>query len=434
MGRFSVHKSSVLFLQGPLGPFFRELAGAFSRAGYCTHKINFNGGDRFYAGADKVVDYQGEPDNWLAFLQEYLMEHSIDAVFLLGDCRYYHRIAKPLCDSLGVAFMVFEEGYLRPNTITLETHGVNALSRLDLSIKTLRETIVQPTEEAPVTIGSTIFARAVYASLYYWAGYFGHGQFAHYRHHRASNPVREGYCWIRGFARKWLVKPADYRIKRKLTKTFSQRFFLVPLQVHDDSQKIYHSNFNSVESFISEVIESFRSYAAPDQVLCFKHHPMDRGYTHYGDFIREKARRTGLQGRVLYCHDVSLPDLYDHAAGVVTVNSTVGVSAMLHSVPVKVMGRAMYDIEGLTHQGSLASFWQAPQPVDRQLFKQFHSRLFQKTQINGSFFKLPDLTCNNAVAFYEQLAGQPAAVSAIYKMTPHSCNNIEVDDLPLNAA
>ena len=428
-----MQKSSVLFLQGPLGPFFRELAGAFSQAGYCTHKINFNGGDRFYAGADCVTDYQGKPDDWPTFLQEYLSEHSIGAVFLLGDCRYYHRTAKPVCDRLGVAFMVFEEGYLRPNTITLEPHGVNALSRLDLSLQRLQQTTVKPVK-TPVTIGNTMLRRGMYASLYYWAALFSRNQFPHSVHHRASNPVKEGYCWLRGFARKWLVKPADYLIKRRLTKTCSQRFFLVPLQVHDDSQKIYHSNFSSVESFIAEIIDSFRRYAAPDQVLCFKHHPMDRGYTHYGRFIREKVKRLGLPGRVVYCHDVSLPELYRHTAGVVTVNSTVGVSALLHGLPVKVMGRAMYDIQGLTHQGSLASFWKAPQPVDRSLFAKFHSLLFEQTQVNASFFRHFDISCSNALMFFEKIIRQSVASSAVYSLPSHNASHPEVKDLPLSAA
>ena len=181
--------------------------------------------------------------------------------------------------------------------------------------------------------------------------------------------------------------------------------------MHDDSQKIYHSNFGSVESFISEAMASFKNYSKSGQVLCFKHHPMDRGYTHYGEFIKQHARRIGLEGRVLYCHDIPLPELYDHVAGVVTVNSTVGMSALLHGVPVKVMGRAMYDIEGLTHQGSLASFWQEPQSVDRDLFKRFHALLFKETQLNGSFFKHLGISCDNALGFFEQLtqiAEQPS--------------------------
>ena len=208
-----MQKLSVLFLQGPLGPFFRKLAKTFTRAGYKTHKINFNGGDRYYSGADEVTDYTGKPEHWPSFLHEYLLEHSISAVFLLGDCRFYHRTAKPICAQLGVAFMVFEEGYLRPNTVTLEQDGVNALSTLDTSVDRIRRTNAKDIK-TPLVVGNTMRQRVVYASLYYWAAYFGRKDFADYAHHRAFHPVREGYCWLRGFARKWLVKPADYRLKK----------------------------------------------------------------------------------------------------------------------------------------------------------------------------------------------------------------------------
>ncbi|OED44245.1 hypothetical protein ACH42_08090 [Endozoicomonas sp. (ex Bugula neritina AB1)] len=393
---------SVLFLQGPLGPFFRELAQYFSAAGYETHKINFNGGDRFYSGADQVVDYSGTPQDWPSFLQCYLLDHNIKAVFLLGDCRFYHRVAKPVCDQQGVAFMVFEEGYLRPDTITLEQSGVNALSTLDLSIERIRST-KKCSVKAPVSMGASMNRRMVYAALYYWAAFFARWRFPHYQHHRAFNPVREGACWIRGFYRKQRVKAVDHQIHNKLIGQYSEKFILVPLQVHDDSQKIFHSDYGSVEAFITEVMLSFKHYGDGDQILCFKHHPMDRGYTHYGRAIKRLARELGLQERVLYCHDNPLPELYHHAAGVVTVNSTVGISALLHKVPVKTMGKAMYDILGLTHQGSLDSFWKKPQPVDMDLFERFHSLLFQKTQINGNFFNHEQLSCENAVAFFEAL-------------------------------
>jgi capsule polysaccharide modification protein KpsS len=39
---------------------------------------------------------------------------------------------------------------------------------------------------------------------------------------------------------------------------------------------------------------------------------------------------------------------------------------------------------GLTHQGSLAEFFQAPSPVDRALYKRFRHWLLQQNQLNGS--------------------------------------------------
>ena len=420
--------ASILFLQGPLGPFFRELAKAFSDVGYTTHKINFNGGDRFYSGADMVSDYTGTVNEWPVFLESYLQGHQIQSVFLLGDCRLYHRLARPVCERLGVAFMVFEEGYVRPDTITLELNGVNALSQLDLSPESIHSTGLV-TVKAPVSIGPTMKPRAIFASLYYWASFFGQWRFRHYVHHRAFNPVREGFCWVRSYARKQLVKRSDKKIHRKLCTDFSGKFVLVPLQVHDDSQKIYHSSYRLVERFIEEVVRSFAQNAAAGQVLCFKHHPMDRGYTHYGRVIGDLAFRFGLEGRVFYCHDNSLPELYRHAFSVVTVNSSVGLSALLHNIPVKTMGKAMYDIEGLTHQGSLDSFWQNPQPVDIDLFARFHSRLYQMTQINGSFFKHWELSCHNALEFYQALYRKSYPVNYVPVLKPESVRDNPLSDL-----
>ncbi|WP_051786536.1 capsule biosynthesis protein [Endozoicomonas numazuensis] len=415
-------ESAVLFLQGPLGPFFKQLARTFSKAGYTTHKINFNGGDRLFSWAHVQTQYKGKPADWAAFLKQYLIKHSIEAVFLMGDCRYYHRTAKPVCDALGVKFCVFEEGYLRPDTITLEPQGVNSLSQMALNREKL-EKVTPCSAKSSQSIGGTMKRRTVYAAFYYWASCFFRDEFSEYRHHRASHPVKEGFYWLRGFARKWLFKSYDQQMQFRLDNEFDQRFYLVPLQVHDDSQMIFHSPYESVKAFIQEVMTSFWKYADSDKILCLKHHPMDRGYTDYGQFIESLATQLGIQDRVLYCHDIPLPDLYHHTCGVITVNSTVGISALLHHLPTKVMGRAFYDIEGITHQGSLKSFWSNPQPVDRHLFKQLHTFLFQKTQINGSFFKYYDLTCKNSLAFYEAHL-KPISITQHSEQDTHSPSTV----------
>ena len=192
-----VKTKRVLFLQGPLGPFFRELAHYFSQHGYETHRIVFNGGDRFYGGGDYVTEYRGSSEEWSQFLESYLAEHDIESVFVMGDCRYYHRTAKPVCRKLGVRFLVFEEGYLRPNTITLEEHGVNALSQLDLSPDNLAS-VKSHNCKSEVVMGDTMLARTRFAAAYYWAAFFARNRFPSYCHHRAFHPVTEGAKWWRG--------------------------------------------------------------------------------------------------------------------------------------------------------------------------------------------------------------------------------------------
>ena len=319
----------------------------------------------------------------------------------MGDCRYYHRTAKPVCEELGVRFMVFEEGYLRPDTITLEEGGVNALTSLDLSKETLSKRFPHACK-SPVPMPPTMKQRTQFAFGYYMKAWKEDKDFPAYQHHRAFNPFIEGPKWIRGFIRKGLYRNRDRRLQNRLQTSLSRKFFMVALQVHDDSQMLYHSPYDSVEEFISETIISFATHAPKDKVLVLKHHPMDRGYTHYGQHIADMAHVHGISERVIYCHDLHLPSIYNHCLGVVTVNSTVGPSALLHHIPVKTMGKAMYDLPGLTAQMSLDKFWRKRPSPQRKLFRQLQTLLFDETQINGSFFCEFEITLKNVLAFYQK--------------------------------
>ena len=53
----------VLLLQGPIGPFFKNLSEDLVKAGASVLKINFNGGDWFYYPT-KSVNYRGSLDEW----------------------------------------------------------------------------------------------------------------------------------------------------------------------------------------------------------------------------------------------------------------------------------------------------------------------------------------------------------------------------------
>jgi len=59
---------------------------------------------------------------------------------------------------------------------------------------------------------------------------------------------------------------------------------------------------------------------------------------------------------------------------------------LYHDTPVKALGEAIYDIDGLTHQGTLETFWKDPGIVDKNLYERFRRYLIDKTQINGSLY------------------------------------------------
>ncbi|MBU0689914.1 MAG: capsular biosynthesis protein [Gammaproteobacteria bacterium] len=376
----------ILLLQGPVGPFFRRLSRDLTQAGAQVFKVNFNGGDWLFYN-DSAFNYRGHPQDWPAYFEKLLDQLHVDMVMLFGDCRRIHRVAHGIAHRRGVEIGVFEEGYIRPHYITLERFGVNDNSPLPrLPLFYLNNT--PPQVEEPLQLGKTFWYATLWAMLYYFAAGLLKPFFRHYEHHRPLNWL-ECLPWLRSAWRKWYYAVKEYGTTKMLTQRHAGRYFLVPLQVHNDAQIKRHSGYASIQSFIDDVMMSFAHHAPRGKVLVIKHHPMDRGYRDYAAFIEQRANALGLQGRCFYIHDQHLPSLLDHASGVVVVNSTVGLSAILHGAPVKVCGNALYDMKGLTFHRPLNKFWREAQHAkpDPKLLKNFHDFLVVHSQVNGSFYK-----------------------------------------------
>lgn len=374
-----------------MGPFFFRLKQDLEAAGAEVLKIHFCAGDRlFYPSA--ALDYRGTLAAWPAFLQGFLAEHRIDTVMLFGDCRAYHRVVPALIRARGGKLYVFEEGYLRPDYITIDEGGANNFSNLPRDPGYYRRYRPQPIAKAErQTVSHAFWFAALYAIGYALANFLMRWRYRHYRHHRSLNPLAQAFYWLRSGARKLWFKQREQAFARRLTATDpGQRlppFFLVPLQTHNDAQIQVHSQFDSVEAFIDTVLRSFAAQAPKETSLVLKHHPLDRGYRDYGRWLRERLPHYGLQGRVHYVHDVHLPTLLDQALGTVVINSTVGLSSILHGTPVCVLGEPIYHLPGLTHQGPLAAFWRQREPVDRDLFERFRAWLLAHNQANGNFYR-----------------------------------------------
>ncbi|TNJ35955.1 capsular polysaccharide export protein, LipB/KpsS family [Prosthecochloris vibrioformis] len=375
----------VLLLQGPIGPFFSRFAHDLMKVGAEVHKVNFNGGDwLFYPW--NAIGYHGSMREWPAFFRKLVTRYSIDTVFLFGDCRPVHSSIRQLCRECDIQVGVFEEGYVRPDYITLEEVGTNGYSRIPREAAWYLQAEIEP---PPPTrkVGNTYWWMALWASLYYVAGSLLKPLYPRYIHHRPLT-LKEAVYWIRSAWRKWLYAYRERGIEAELTGRHSGNYFLIPLQVHTDSQVRVHSEVDSVEEFIEKVVTSFATHAPADTLLVLKHHPMDRGYHDYTSLLRDLGTKFKLGHRLLYIHDQHLPTLLDHARGVVVINSTVGLSALHHQIPLKVCGSAVYNIDGLTFQGSLDEFWNkaATLKVDKRLYTRFRNHLITKTQLNGSFY------------------------------------------------
>lgn len=385
-GISSFRGKRILLLQGPLGPFFQRLAFDLEWAGAKVCKVNFNGGDWLFFR--EGIPFCGRMDAWPAFFERLLIEKEIDIVLFFGDCRPLHLAAHEIAHRRGVDIGVFEEGYIRPDFITFEQFGVNGNSPLPRTPEEYR--VDPPLQEIKVEpVGKTLRYAALWATLYYLASNLLRPFFPYYRHHRPLT-LREGLIWCRAIWRKWYYGLKEYGLGKKLSRPpFAHNFFLVPLQVHNDAQISTHSEFSTVGDFIGKTIRSFAANAPEGTFLVFKHHPLDRGYHDYSRIIYRWSRRHNVGRRVFYLHDQHLPTLLQHARGVVVINSTVGLSALHHNVPVKVCGRAIYNLPGLTFQGTLDNFWTevTASRVDRDFFKLFRAYLIEHSQLNGNYYK-----------------------------------------------
>lgn len=389
----SFKNKRVLILQGPVGPFFKRLAQDLKNNGAEVIKINFNGGDWFFS-SEGSIDFRGGAQEWPDFFSTVIKEYWIDTVILFGDCREYHRVAHAIAHAKGIEIGVFEEGYVRPDYITFEPFGVNGFSQLPRNREfydTLEQDKTVIVETIPV--GNTFYYAAWWAILYYLFSALMFPRFRHYRHHRPLNPWQVTY-WIRAVWRKWFYKMSESEVQEYLVTQAHKRYFLVPLQISTDAQICEHSSYSSVENFCERVIGSFAAHAPKETLLVIKHHPLDRGYHNYASLIKRMSTVYGVDARVLYIHDQHLPTLLEHALGVVLINSTVGLSALHHSTPLKVCGTAIYDISGLTYQGLLENFWNdAPSfIVDKKLYEKFKGYVINQNQINGSFYRRLDIT------------------------------------------
>lgn len=376
----------ALLLLGPNGPFFRRLAADLEAGGTEVTKVVFNSGDSLFWRREAV--YFREPlSEWPAYFRELVVERGIDAVFLFGDCRPIHAEIMPIAEELGVAVWVFEEGYLRPDYITLERGGVNGNSSLPKDPDFYREVAkALPPLGDPNPVGQTFRWSALWTILNACANTWFGWRYPDYVHHRDINCWRQGILWGRSGVRKIKYRIRERKLLSKLAGEYSGQYFFVPLQVHCDSQ-VNHSRFSSVTEFVREIVETFAAGAPAGTRLVFKHHPHDRAYTDYSGLIGELAAEHQLGDRLIYVHDLHLPTILRNARGTIAMNSTVGISSLLHGTPVIALGDAVYDIPGLTHQGSLAEFLADPGEVDAELFEAFRTWVRHTTQINGSFHK-----------------------------------------------
>ncbi len=405
----------ILFLQGQISHFFAELGRTLDQRGHVVHRIHFNGGDRCFWALPGGVDFTGEPGQWPQFLIEHLKVWGITHLILFGDCRPMHTVAIRLARARGISVHVFEEGYLRPHFVTMEEGGVNGHSTLPRHAdEILRLATALPPFEPGRAIPSSFSRRAAEDVHYNLRVALGRWRFPHYRTHRPWHPLREYVVGARRLPAKLLARKQTNQRAAALWQGTAP-YFVFPLQLDADSQIRFHASPGGMSSAIASVMQSFARHAPADTLLVLTEHPLDYGPANLAKKVAQWSDELHLAKRVVFLRDGSPPPLVQAARGLVTVNSTIGITALASGVPVIALGTAIYDLPGLTAQQGIDVFWQHPQPPEPVLFEAFRRMVAARTQINGGFYSAQGITLavEGAVARLEHAAALQADWSAM---------------------
>lgn len=374
-------------------PFFTRLGQALEGAGCRVTGINLCPGDRIFWQGGHRVDYRGKYSDWPNFFARFIDANDVTDVVLLGEQRRYHKEAVKIAQARGVRVTVTDFGYLRPDWITLEQDGMSGNSRFPKNSKIIQEKAKALPEvcfdplyadnSTKMAVGDVIYLLS--NMLLWWL----------YPHYRQSDMRPHPLIYWPASAKRmftsWLRRKETADRLNSIMAS-GQRLFVFPLQLEHDFQIVAYSPFNSLNEAIELVIESFARNSAGDTRLVIKIHPWDAGLQNWEKLISECARRFQMEERVDYLDGGNLDALTKVCCGMVTVNSTSGVRALQLGKPVKLLGKAIYDVPGLVFQGSLDRFWREAESPDPDLINDFFKLLVHEVQIRGVFFMEPGLS------------------------------------------
>ena len=381
-----------LIVTAPFGPFGRALAEQLSAEGASVARMLFNAGDAAYWRRSGAQPYTGDVRRWPARLAKLVQDQGLTDLIVFGEGGPYNQAVLSQAAKLKAAaaldadrahplrVWVLENGYFRPDWITVEENGVNASSGLPRDRKSYDPPIPEmlPTRE----VGRILPHHVINISLYHAMQPFGRLIFRRYVYPYTQSP------WLQfaGHVRRYLALTL-----RSKTESDAQvirargPFFLACLQREGDAQLLRYSHYADNTAFLAEVLSSFAKHAPAESRLVIKNHPLDPGLVDLARMTHVLAVERGIADRVDFIDGGNLAALCRASSGMVVNNSSAALSALGFSTPVKVLGEAFFDIEGLTDQQPIDGFWTAPKAPEDDLFLRFKAHVINRTQVNGNY-------------------------------------------------
>lgn len=372
-------------LQGHPSRFWGELRDGLVADGHRVLKIHLCLADLVYWGRRPAISYRGRYRNWRAWIERYLIDHGVTDILYYADRLPYHSDALDAAKGLGIRCLAIEFGYLRPDWITMEPEGMGARSTFPKDPDAIRALAAGAEAPNMVNLYPYDFATEAFHEVnFHLLQAFGRPVYPLYNSDKIYWPAIDYLSWLGQLAFDRSRKRDAERLQAQ-AESDTLSYNLVAMQIQADYQIRCNSPYAHLSEFLEEVFASFARSAPASRHLVVKLHPLDNGLERWFLRIPRLARKAGIGSRVHVVRGGELSAFLRHSQGAVLVNSTVGLHALRLGIPTYAAGEAVFDVSGLTHQGSLDAFWDVPDPVDTELFHAFE-RALTAIQIKGSFY------------------------------------------------
>lgn len=381
-----------LFLQGPHGPFFSELAEHLKTTGAACWRVAFNAGDGSkWRDAATLLRFRDSLHMWPAQLRAWMSSTGATDLVVYGDTRPHHAEAIRVARNAGLTIHVFEEGYLRPYWTTYERDGSNGnsmlmhitLDEMERALTRLPEAPVPP----PPDRWGDLRMHMVHGALYHWHVLFRNGGFPNYRPHRDPSVAEEFRLHVLRLLRRPRHILERWATTRRI-RVGGWPYHVVLLQLEHDASFRAFSDFASQADFVTKVIAAFAAGAPQHHHLVFKAHPLEDGRAPIEATIRSRAREHGVSHRMSFVRGGKLAYLLKAARSAVTVNSTSAHQALWRGLPVRCFGTCVYDKPGLVSHQPLPAFFADPLPPDPATYAIYRQFLLETSQLPGGFYSV----------------------------------------------
>ena len=433
-----------LIVTAPFGPFGRVLAAELEGRGARVQRMIFNIGDLIYWGRSGGLTFDDDVRDWPAHLADLVATQGLTDLIVFGEGGPYNQAILSRADQIkalaekgsrfeglgargveasspnpsnldpktfpraqaasarepsdsalvraqaasargasdsALRIWVLENGYFRPDWITVEQDGVNARSSLARHRAAYDPPIPEIVPARPV--GRALPHHVAHISWYHFAQFLVR-PFAFRRY--AQPYTTPAWLQCASHIRRYfglMLRPsteADAQVIRARGP-----FFIACLQREGDAQLLRYSHYADNTAFLAEVLTSFARHAPTDARLVVKNHPLDPGLVDLRRMTRVLAIERGIADRVDFIDGGNLAQLCRASNGMVVNNSSAALSALGFRTPVKVLGEAFFDFDGLTDQQPIDTFWTHPQTPDPDLFTRFRAHVIHQTQVNGNY-------------------------------------------------